>query len=230
MDAHRNVPGLNLDDCEEHKMNGRRRLRRSGGLVVLVAAAAVGLAACSSASSTPQVASLGKSGSTGGENSAATGSSAPTGDPTRLLNKWAACMRSHGDPNQADPTVDASDAIHVIVPAGYDGTVYGATGNSHTGAGVTCQAYLTAASTALRNGQALPGFTAATKAQWAECMQAERVPGFGSNPGSRPDPSDKTYQQAYKTCYAKTGVPGIAGQIPGEIELYVDGQLGEVLY
>ena len=32
----------------------------------------------------------------------------PVGSPTKLLDEWAVCMRSHGDPGQVDPTVDAS--------------------------------------------------------------------------------------------------------------------------
>jgi hypothetical protein len=27
------------------------------------------------------------------------------GNPTRLVDEWATCMRSHGDPNQVDPTI-----------------------------------------------------------------------------------------------------------------------------
>jgi putative ABC transport system permease protein len=61
--ASRNVPWLNLHDRGERKRYGRRELRRPGGLAVLVvAAAAIGLAACGSGSSTPQVASLKSSG------------------------------------------------------------------------------------------------------------------------------------------------------------------------
>ena len=32
----------------------------------------------------------------------------PRGNATQLVDEWAACMRSHGDPNQADPIIDAT--------------------------------------------------------------------------------------------------------------------------
>jgi hypothetical protein len=32
-----------------------------------------------------------------------------------LLNEWAACMRKHGDPDQADPTIDPSKVIHITI-------------------------------------------------------------------------------------------------------------------
>src|ERR1700733_3431545 len=78
-----------------------RRYRLSRGVAVLVAAAALGLAACGGGSSSPKVASLPSStssrksdGPTGGGDPA----TQPTGNPTKLLGKWTACMRSHGDP------------------------------------------------------------------------------------------------------------------------------------
>jgi len=86
-------------------MNMARMYRRSGGLAALVAAA-LALAACSSAPTSPQVASLGKNNGTGSSGSPATGTSAASlskGNPTRLVDEWAACERRHGDRNQADP-------------------------------------------------------------------------------------------------------------------------------
>jgi hypothetical protein len=85
---------------------------RSGGLAVLVAAGAIGLAACTSGSGPPQVASLGtSSGSDGGTAAGSAPAASPAGNPTQLLDEWAACMRSHGDPSQVDPTIDADKEI-----------------------------------------------------------------------------------------------------------------------
>jgi hypothetical protein len=193
----------------EHMINddpcGRRRLRRKRsprtGLLAIVAGAALLTAACSSGSSSPQVASPGTSSGNGGGNST-TGSSAtalPKGTSTQLLNKWTACMHSHGDPNQANPTVNASNGIHVIVPLQYYGTIYGASDNNPSGAGVTCQAYLTAASNALNGGQPPPQQSLATMDKYAECMRANGVPNYpepgpsGGEPVSNPNvPGDHT--------------------------------------
>jgi len=212
-------------------VNARRNMP---GLAVLVAAATIGLAACGSGSSTPQVASLSKGNSTGSGSSTTTVNSAttlPKGSPAVLLNKWAACMRNHGDPNQATPTVNAGGAIQVIDPADYNGTIYGATGNSDTGAGVTCKADLSAAAIALRNGQSLP--QGPGKGAIGACMQAHGVADFPPQVVS--DTNSPTYQKASRLCGKKFGVPVLGGYaIPGEIELYgpgpINGQLPTVYY
>ena len=46
----------------------------------------------------------------------------PKGNPTQLLDEWATCMRSHGDPDQVDPTIDANKVIHITFPADANGT------------------------------------------------------------------------------------------------------------
>jgi hypothetical protein len=197
-----------------------RTRRRPGWFAVLVAAAGVGLVACGG-SSTPHVATLGKASGNSGGNSTTT---LPKGNPTQLLNEWTACMRSHGDPNQAEPTVDASNGIHITVPRGYFGTIYGVTNNSATGAGVTCQAYLTAASVALNGGQPVPQQPLATVDKYAECMRANGLPDYPEpNGGGEPvNPDSPTYRSAAKVCRQKLGyfelVPGGA-TIPGEIEI-----------
>ena len=111
--------------------------RRWGGLAVLVAGAAIGLAACSG-SSAPHVASLGND---SGDGSPRTTTTAPAGSPAQLLDEWASCMRSHGDPGQIDPTVDASKVIQITLGAGYGGQ--GLRGGSGA-----CGTYLSAAQTA----------------------------------------------------------------------------------
>jgi hypothetical protein len=209
---------------------GRRDMtgtcRRPFGLAILVATAAIGLAACA-ASSTPHVASLGNSSGNGG--SATTGNSTaalPRGTPTQLLNEWAACMRSHGDPNQATPTVDASNGIHVAVPLQYYGTIYGPSSNNPSGAGVTCQGYLTAASNTLNGGQPPKLQSLATLDKYADCMRANGVPDYpepgagGGVPVSNPD--SPIVHKAAKVCEQKTGAYGLlpgGRTIAGEIEI-----------
>ena len=84
--------------------------RRWGGLVVLVAGAAIGLAACSGPRP-PHVASLGKNSDHGSVST----TTVPAGSPTQLLDEWATCMRSHGDPDQVDPTVGATKVIQITL-------------------------------------------------------------------------------------------------------------------
>lgn len=182
--------------------------RRSGGLAVLVAAAAIGLAACSGGSSAPQVASLGNSAGTsassgGGGSSAATGS----GNATQLLDEWTTCIRGHGDPNQADPTVDSNSDIDITM----DNVSPTLAGEVHGGTG-PCSNYLTAASAALRGGQPAPQAPSlAVQLKYAECMRANGVPKFPDPNGSQDqyignlDPNSPTFENADKVCSKKTG-------------------------
>ncbi|HEV3294530.1 MAG TPA: hypothetical protein VG123_36575 [Streptosporangiaceae bacterium] len=215
---------------------GRRRLWRMwsprAGLLAIVAGAAVLMAACSGGSSSPQVASLGTSsgdgsGSSassgdGGGNSTATGS---TGNPTQLVDEWAACMRRHGDPGQADPTIDAGKVIHMTTPLSVG---VGPSGQDPDPPGMACLRYLDAASTALRAGYSPPKAPSqAALVKYAECMRANGVPDFPdptagglvlhSAPGSNP-----TLQNAAMVCVKKTGVqPALGGggpPPPGTIE------------
>src|SRR5580692_4921812 len=103
--------------------------QRWGALVILVAGAAIGMAACSAPSS-PHVASLGKH---SGDASVST-TTVPAGTPTQLLDEWATCMRSHGDPDQVDPTVDATKVTQITLDGA--GGVRGENG--------ACGAYLSA--------------------------------------------------------------------------------------
>ena len=139
--------------------------RRWCGLAALLAGTAIVLAACSgsgdpSATSPPTIASLatttttvsGIATSTGARGSTTTtggGTSSTTvpkgGNATKLVDEWATCMRSNGDPNQADPIIDAYGVINITIPAGVSQTlssqVSGGTG-SQSG---QCSEYLAAA-------------------------------------------------------------------------------------
>jgi hypothetical protein len=201
----------------------KKAYRRLCGLPVVAALTAIGLAACGGSSS-PHVASLGTSSnhSTGGGPT----TTVPKGNPTQLLDEWATCMRSHGDPGQVDPTIDANGVIHITFPAGGSGPRdLGGPGGKDS----PCGAYLTAASTALRGGQPLQRPDPAKLEKYSQCMRANGVPDFPDptggglsiqiHPGSDLDPRSPTFQNASKLCARKTGVPGIGGTPPrGAIE------------
>ena len=192
--------------------------RRSGGLAAVAAAAVIGLAACGGSSS-PHVASLGNG---GGNSSGSTTTTLPKGNPTQLLDEWASCMRGHGDPTQVDPTIDANKVIHITFPAGATGNGPVAIGK---GSNNPCDAYLTAASTALRGGQPLPKPDPAKLEKFSQCMRANGIPDFPdpsggglqlhSSPGSDLNPNNATFQNASKLCAKKAGVPGLSGGSPG---------------
>ena len=101
--------------------------------------------------------------------------------PTQLLDEWATCMRSHGDPDQVDPTIDANKVIHITFPAGYNGSDPVDLGGNN-GSNGPCPAYLTAASTALRGGKPLPKPDPAKLEKFSQCMRAHGIPDF-------PDPT-----------------------------------------
>jgi hypothetical protein len=190
-----------------------RTYRRPGGLAVLAAAATIGLAACSGSSPSPQVASLGSSG-TGSEtgNSSGNGNSAAPqpGNPTRLLDQWAACIRGHGDPHQADPVIDSSKDIDISmtnVPKSLENEVHGSSG--------PCSSDLLAAENALRGGQPAPTYNAVKAEKEAECI---RESGFSNYPDPSPDgetdfngtgidPNSPGIQNATKACDKKIGIP-----------------------
>jgi hypothetical protein len=187
--------------------------RRPGGLAVIVAAAAFGLAACSGGSSTPQVASLGSSSGDGSGSSTSSGhggGSAPaagSGNAAQILDEWATCIRGHGDPNQADPTIDTNNDIDITmnnVSAALASEVHGSTG--------PCSSYLLAAGSALRGGQPAPQAPSlAVQLTYAECMRANGVPKFPDPNGSGStdvgdlDPNGATFQNADKLCSKKVG-------------------------
>jgi hypothetical protein len=200
--------------------------RRWGRRVVLFAGAAVGLAACSGSHS-PHVASLGEN---SGDGTVST-NTLPAGSPTQLLDEWATCMRSHGDPGQVDPTVDATKVIQITLD-GHDG-VRGENG--------VCGSYLRAAQTALGGGTPPAPSNESTALKFAQCMRANGVPTYpdptnGNNnetvhasSGSDLNPANPTFQAASILCTKKTGFISkfsTGAPQPGSINLNMAGGFG----
>ena len=110
IDAATRVPSR----AHEHRPGQRWPSPSSGGLVLVIVLVAVALASCggsssSNAAGSPTVASLPASSAKHDRAGASTDSGArsstalPRGNATRLVDEWAACVRAHRDPNQADP-------------------------------------------------------------------------------------------------------------------------------
>jgi hypothetical protein len=174
--------------------------RRWSGFGVLVTGAAIGLASCSGSSS-PHVASLGKN---SGDGFAST-TTMPARSPTQLLDEWATCMRSQGDPAQVDPTVDASKVIQITL--GWAGGLSGANG--------ACGSHLSAAQEALGGATQPASSNQATALKFAQCMRANGVPDYPdptsnnqpihASSGSDLNPANPTYQAASTLCTNKSG-------------------------
>jgi hypothetical protein len=227
-----------MDDVSGGGRGLRRRWLRRTGLLGIVAGTGVLTVACGGGSGAPQVASLAHGSgsgaaspaSNGGGNSAA---SASDGNVTQLLDQWAACMRSHGDSGQADPTVDASKVIHVTMASSVPGGIFGTNGQDPSGGpGVHCATYLNDASNALAGPGSSSGKTPdqATLDKFSACVRADGIPDFPdlneSNGGSHfqsnggdLSPDNPALQNAMKLCAEKVGVPGMGGQstTPGSI-------------
>lgn len=195
------------------------------GLAALVAAAALALVACGG-SSGPRVASLPAS-NTGASTTGATtsqaqptskhGSSSATGsakgNPTALLDEWASCMQSHGDPNQAAPTVDAYGVINVTIPAGAAEQL---SGEVHAGAG-PCNRYMAAAQAALRAANPVgPPPDQAEQIKWVKCLRANGYPTFPYPQGNQTnfngtgiDPTSPAFLngKANQMCGKQIGAP-----------------------
>lgn len=205
-------------------------------LSAVVAGTILLTAACGSGASSPHVASLGTGSGNGSGNPAGSGNgsgnpvtAAPKGNPTQLLDEWAACMRRHSDPTQADPTIDANKVIHITMPSGFPGGLFGQNGHG-TGPGLHCASYLTAAQTALQAGYSAPKAPSqAELVKYAECMRANGIADFpdpvnGSlqlNHAKADEWTSPAFQKAVKVCAQQTGVhlsgPG-GTPPPGTIE------------
>lgn len=211
--------------------DGRRRRWRlwppRAGLLAIVAGIALLTAACSSGYSTPQVASLGTSGSvnsaSNGNGSGSSAAPGSTGNATQLVDKWAACMRRHGDTGQTDPTIDTNGVINITVPPqGPGGENFSNEAHDSTG---PCGSYLQAASKALLGGRASPPPPSlAQLLKYARCMRAHGVPKFPDPNGSgrtyigNLDPNGAVFVNADKVCSKATGMPsGNQPEPPGSI-------------
>jgi hypothetical protein len=218
-----------------------RTYRRPGALAVLVAAAALALAACSgSGSGPPQVASLGTSSGPGTSTSADPGTSASpgsssgstsakiAGNVTPLLNEWAACERSHGDPDQSDPTVSAAGVIYIEVPLNAQPA-----GDLHERTG-TCSQYVAQAANELKAANPVaPPPDQSELLKYVACMRANGIPNYPYPDGDQTnfngtgiDLSSPAVVRANDLCGKKIGAPTwwINGTAePGDIEVTTAG-------
>ncbi len=197
---------------------------RGLGLAALLAAAALALVACGGSSGL-RVASLpasntgaGNIGAGASSTQATTGKSSTAtrsakGNPTVLLDEWATCMQSHGDPNQAAPTVDAHGVINVTIPSGASDAL---SGEVHAGAD-PCNHYMAAAQTALRAANPVgspPDQTEQIK--WVNCLRANGYPTFPYPQGNTTnfnstgiDPTSPAFLKGKtnQTCGRQIGAP-----------------------
>jgi len=195
-----------------------RRFRRSGGLAILVAAAAIALAACGGGSpDSPHVASLGSSSHNSSRGSTTTTPKA--GNPTELMDEWAACMRSNGDPNQTDTTIDAYGVINITMR-----DVSQAVASEAHGSSGPCSQYELAAENALRGDQQYQPPDQTQMVQYTDCMRTHGVPNYpdpGPNGktdfnGTGVDPNSPFVENANKICGKQINAPAwwIAGTGP----------------
>ena len=221
--------------------------RRPGALAILAAAAALALAACSGAAAVPQVASLGTSPGTSSDPGTSASTSVPgtssspgnssssagtratiAGNVTPLLNEWAACERSHGDPDQTDPTVSAGGVIYISVPQGAQPA-----GDLHERTG-TCSQYVAEAANELRAANPVaPPPDQAELLKYVACMRANGVPNYPYPDGDQTtfngtgvDPNSPAVERVSDLCGKKIGAPTwwINGTAePGDIEVTTAG-------
>jgi hypothetical protein len=138
-------------------------------------------------------------------------------------------MHSHGDPNQVDPTVDATKVIQITLGVGVG--VRGEDG--------ACGSYLSAAQTALGGGTPATSSSEAIALKFAQCMRANGVPTYpdstGNNQtihassGSDLNPANPTFQAASTLCTKKTGFVSkfsTGAPQPGSINLNMAGGFG----
>jgi hypothetical protein len=144
-------------------------------------------------------------------------------------------VRSHGDPGQVDPTIDAAKVIQVTLPAGFVDGLGGLLGGESSR---SCSAYMTAAQTALRGGEFPQTPDLPTAEKFAVCMRANGVtdypdPTNGQSAvhaaaGSDLDPANPTFQAASALCATRTGFQKFASGAPqpGTINVSLAGGLG----
>lgn len=173
------------------------KCRRAAALVVLAAAVAAGLAACGGAKA-PSVATIATTNNTTTATGASAGNRNATsatgkGSASGFLVEWTTCMRIHGDPDQADPTIDNHYGINITIPPGAPETL----SNEVHGGTAPCNQYLAAATNALKAEHPAPPppSNTATGVKYAACMRANGVHNY-------PDPTTTGNEQ-------KTNLNGI---------------------
>jgi hypothetical protein len=193
------------------------------GLAVFFAVVTFGLAACGNAGSgSPRVASLGTSTTTdGGHDSASTTTAPKGGSATQLMDEWAACMRTNGDPDQSDPTIDQYGVINITVPAGISQAL---SSEAHGTTGPCSQYELEAENVLRAANPAAPPPTQAQLVQYVDCMRTHGVPDYpNSGPDGRTDfngtgvdPNSPAVENANKICGKQINAPAwwIAGTGP----------------
>ena len=208
-----------------------------------VALTALALAGCSSSgSSSPQIASIETSSAPGtssgasadpGTNASQGVSSGGTsatiaGNVTPLLNEWAACERSHGDPDQTDPTVSAGGVIYIQIPKNAQPA-----GDLHERTG-TCSQYVAQAANELKAANPVaPPPGQAELLKYVTCMRANGVPNYPYPDGDQTtfngtgiDPNSPAVERVNDLCGKKIGAPTwwINGTTtPGDIEVTTAG-------
>lgn len=216
---------MNANEKRSDSADRRARThRRSAALAVLVATAAIALAACGGSNS-PTVASLATNAGPGGASGKSVGNSSATPnasttatpskrDPTALVDQWAACMRRHGDPNQADPVIDSHGVINIVVPPVTGGGPPVVTGGPETAKG-TCSQYLAAAQRALRAANPVsPPPNRSELISYVNCMRANGVANYPYPTGEKAnfnstgvDPNSPQFERANKVCGDKLNLP-----------------------
>lgn len=180
---------------------------RFGGVAVLVTTASIALAACGGTGS-PSVANV--STTTVATHHGNTAIAVPKINAAHSLVEWANCMRSHGDPNQPDPTIDAHGGINISIPSS------GASLSTavHNGT-APCNGYLATASADLRAGATdLTPPDQGALVKYSQCMRANGVPDY-PDPGtgsemkfpSDVDPNSPFFLRANDKCGKQIDAP-----------------------
>jgi hypothetical protein len=179
------------------------RVRRTGLVAVALFGIGLGAAACSDGPSSPGVASVGKTTTTNGSSTAHIGSNASL---ENAVLAYVACMRTHGEPNMPDLTVNGS-GVHISASAG---SGFDPNTPQYTVANNRCQHLLP------QKGRAPSGstITPADQAYYLKavaCMRSHGFPGFPdpvfqnngvtfNAPTSSIDTNSPQYKSALATC------------------------------
>jgi hypothetical protein len=133
-------------------------------------------------------------------------------------------MRSNGDPNQSDPTIDSDKDIQIWIDTSAGNEQL--SNEVHSGT-APCNQYLVAAQMALRNGEPFPQPPSAVQeVQFAECMRANGFPTW-PNPsgpddsetnfnGTGIDPNSSQVSTASNKCDNKLGIHDVANSAQGD--------------